>query len=96
MEKYTVDVNLFHKRRKPKYQQRYKKERLVEIFEMTYTGRGYQGYTPVKGFKGDSHTDLKENIDDYLKDLIEFINKPLVECKSCNGYGVELEEIRHG
>lgn len=94
-EKYTVDVNngIFQKRkRKPKYETRFRTERLVVIFEMTHEEKGYQNYTPIKGFRGTDHTDLKEKIDFYLESLMEFINKPVKDCPKCKGCGVIVDK----
>lgn len=96
-EKYSIDVNnqnIFSKRkRKPKYETRYRKDRTVKIFEMTHEEANYQGYIAIKGFIGDNQTDLKNKIDTFLKDIIEFINEPLVECKVCGGNGVILDKF---
>jgi hypothetical protein len=96
-ESFTVDVNnsLFSKRkRKPKIVQKYRKARLSDvIFEMTHAGREYEDYTVIKGFEGKDQTDLKQKIDFYLKNLIEFINKPLIDCPVCKGMGVIKDEI---
>lgn len=86
---YQVDVNdsFFKKRkRKPKYETRYQKERLVKVFEMCHAK--YQDYTPITPFEGDNQDDLKDNIDNYLNHLINIINEPLKECSHCNGCGV--------
>ena len=93
-EKYTVDVNndLFSKRkRKSKYETRYRTHRHVTVFEMTNDKDNYGGYTPIAGFHGKNHTDLKKNIDSYLENLMELINEPLVDCKHCAGSGVVLD-----
>lgn len=95
VKKYTVDVNcdFFSKRkRKPKYVEKQKKEVLEECFEMTHEKENYKGYTPIKGFKANSQAELKEKIDTYLSDLIDFINKPLEQCKHCDGNGVVLQK----
>lgn len=94
-EKYTIDVNAswFSKRkRKPKYETRYHKNRKIQIFEMTHKGDNYKNYTAIKGFEGKDEKDLKEKIDYYLKCLIECINKPLTECPKCKGNGVIIDE----
>lgn len=93
--KYTVDTNwsLFGKRKRPKYQTRYRSERQVECFEMTDDVRKYERYTPIKGFEGKDHEELKEKIDEYLKNLIEFINEPLKDCPNCKGLGVIFDAI---
>ena len=90
-EKYTIDKNLFTKR-KPKLETRYRSNREVKIFEMTWSPECYSAYTPIKGFKGKNEKDLKNNVDKYLKDLITKINEPLVDCPHCKGLGVILQE----
>ena len=52
----------------------------------------YQGYPIIQGFRGKNHEDLKNNIDDYCRNLIEIINQPLVDCSYCKGYGVIIDE----
>ena len=86
-EKYTVNTNMFTKRN-PKYETRFRRERLVTCFDMTYSPENYSGYTPIQGFEGKSQKDLKLKIDTYCEDLIKFINKPLRDCKYCKGLGV--------
>jgi len=66
--------------------------REVEVFEMTHSQKSYQGYTVIKGFEGKSQTNLKNNINKYLKELMIVINKPLVNCKHCDGTGVAPRE----
>lgn len=90
-EEYTVVENFFSKR-KNKYVTKHRNSREVKIFEMGWSPKCYEGYTPIKGFEGKNEKDLKKNIDKYLKDLIKEINEPLVECKHCNGMGVILQE----
>jgi hypothetical protein len=91
---YQRDVSRYGAK-KPKYITDYKEFREIEIFEMTYSSdRGYggnhKGYTPIEGFKGNNMGELKENIDNYLKDLMDKINEPVVDCKHCKGKGVVL------
>jgi hypothetical protein len=93
-ETYTVDTNnsIFDKRkRKPKYETRYRKARYIEVFQMTHSEANYQGYSAIKGFIGKSQQELKENIDTYLHGLMEHINEPLADCPHCNGAGVIRE-----
>jgi hypothetical protein len=90
---YSIDVNnsWFGKRkRKPKYEKRFRSHRLIEVFNMA--PKPYQGYKVINGFMGKDQEDLKNNIDDYCKQLIEFINEPLVDCPHCNGEGVIFEK----
>lgn len=95
-EEYTIDKNMYKKRAKPKYVTRFRNSRTVKIFEMTYFPYCYENYTPVKGFRGKDEKDLRKNVDKFLKDLINKINEPLVECPHCNGMGVIIkkEEIK--
>lgn len=91
--KYTVDVNLAHnlfsgRKRRPKYETRTQNESEWPCFEMTYSPENYKGYTPIKGFSGDTEEDLKKNIDEYLEELMAAINEPLQECPTCEGVGV--------
>ena len=88
-EIYHVDVNFG--KRKPKLEKRYRKHRLVEIFEMTYSPENYKGYTPIQEFVGDNLIDLRSKIDVYCEELITFINQPLTDCPSCDGFGVIWE-----
>jgi hypothetical protein len=91
IEEYIVNKNILTKR-KPKYIKQYRKSRKVPIFEMTWSPECYRGYTPIKGFEGKNEKDLKIKIDKYLKDLINEINKPLIECPHCKGEGVILKK----
>lgn len=86
-ETYTVDVNFMTKKR-AKYIKKYRTDREIEIFEMTYSPKGYNDYTPIPPFVGENHDDLKKNIDKYLKNLITEINEPLTDCPHCKGMGV--------
>lgn len=93
--KYTVDVNnsIFQKRkRKPKYVKKEEKERLDECFEMTHASQNYKGYTPIQGFQANTQKELKAKIDAYCREVIEFINKKIVECPHCEGGGVVMSE----
>jgi len=92
VEKYMVDVNLWHKRRKPKHETRYRNSRLVEVFAMTFSPENYGGYEPIKGFRGDNQEDLKKKIDSYCKALVKTINEPLNDCPDCRGMGVVLNK----
>lgn len=100
VRKYIVDVNNgpFQKRkRKSKYVEKQKTHSDYGCFEMTHKGKNYRGYTPIEGFRANSHEELKANIDNYCKDLIDFINTPLEECKHCSGYGkikTKIPELR--
>lgn len=90
-EKYTVDVNynIFSKRKKkPKYETRFRTDRSAEIFEMTPASSKYNNYTVISGLRANDHEELKEKLDLYLNDLIDYINSPVEDCPHCNGRGV--------
>lgn len=89
VEEYMVNVAI--SKRKPRYEKRFKRDRSVEIFEMTHSESNYKGYTVIPGFQGVDQEDLKKNIDTFLSKLIEKINQPLKECSHCKGYGVIFE-----
>lgn len=48
----------------------------------------YQKYPVLKGLVGKDEYDLKRQIDDYLKQLMEAINEPIKDCPQCQGRGV--------
>lgn len=85
IETFSVSVN---RGRRTQYVQRTRTERLVECFEMTHNDDPYKGYTPIEGFTGKNHKDLKRKIDAYLKALMDHINTPFAECRHCGGDGV--------
>lgn len=87
---YSVNINA-GSRRKPKYETRFRNKRSIKIFEMTNNEDKYKGYTVIEGFSGNNHNNLKNKIDTYLKNLIDFINEPLIDCPHCNGEGVILQ-----
>lgn len=88
---YKKDISRYGAR-KPKYITDYRETREITIFEMTYDEANYKGYTPIEGFKGRNIEELKENIENFLSDLMNKINEPVVDCKCCNGLGVTLAE----
>lgn len=96
---YRVDENnnIFSKRKRvPKYVTRTQTHRTYAIFEMTSKEKAYQGYTPIDGFWGNSAEDLRDRIDAYLNDLINFINEPTRECPQCKGAGILITTIQAG
>lgn len=91
LEEYLVDVNnsLFQKKkRKEKWEKRYRTHRDVTVFDMTYSPENYKGYTPIGGMKGDNYEDLENKILQFLAELMEEINMPLIDCPHCEGRGV--------
>lgn len=94
IEEYTVDVNnsIFNKRkRKPKFEKRYRKDRRVICFEMTPPSKKYEHYTPMGGVCGTDYKDLEKNILEKCEEIITIINEPLCDCPFCKGQGVVTE-----
>jgi len=89
-EAYQAYVSSFSSR-KPKYKIQYRQDRKVTIFEMTHSLANYKGYTQIEPFKGENTKDLQNNVDNFLNNLIKKINKPLIDCPHCKGYGVVLK-----
>ncbi len=85
-ESYTVDVG----KRKPKYETRYRRQREITIFETA--PKIYNSYPVQKGIEGKNQKDLENKVEEYLDELMEKINKPLIECKGCKGLGVIIEK----
>jgi len=95
-ESYTIDVNLnpFGKKRKPRYETRYRKSREVTIYEIA--PKPYQHYPTSPSFEGENWEDIEQKIKKYLEDLINKINEPLIDCKYCKGMGVVLnQQVKH-
>jgi hypothetical protein len=77
---------------KPKIRTYHHEHKTVESFEMTHESSNYRNYTPIKGFRGESLSDLAENIKLFVDELMEHINTPLTECEHCSGCGVIVGE----
>ncbi len=73
--------------RSPKFKTQTVDHKQVELFEMCHESKGYQSYTPIKGFSGSSLEDLVNTVKNYLQDLIDYINMPVAECQHCGGTG---------
>ena len=89
---YQRNISSFNAKR-PKYITDYRHNRQIKIFEMTHDGDdgNYKGYTAIKPFEGKNIEDLKNNIDNYLAELMTKINEPLHDCPNCKGLGVILK-----
>jgi len=74
----------------PRCKKRYVSTRSVKVYEMTYSPKGYQGYTPIKSVEANNEAELKEKVDKICEELIIMINEPYVDCPHCNGMGVVL------
>ncbi|WP_249436129.1 hypothetical protein [Paenibacillus sp. Marseille-Q4541] len=86
-ESYRVNVG----KRKPKYETRYTRSRTVKVYEVA--PKTYDRYPVIEPFEGKNEDDLKNNIQKFLDELMERINKPLVECEHCKGFGVISDEV---
>ncbi len=75
----------------PKYKRWHVVSREVECFEMTYSPKNYDRYTPIPGMEAKDEYELKEKLDKLCENTISMINEPLVDCPHCEGYGVILK-----
>lgn len=57
------------------------------IFEMTYSPKKYDRYTPIPAMYANNAAELKEKVDAWLQYIISIINEPLCECPQCLGKG---------
>lgn len=93
-ESYTVDVNsLSMRKRKPKYETRYRKDRRIKILDLHNGDKSWEKYGTVEApiFKAENLTELQNQLDQYLEDLMKRINEPLRDCPECKGVGVCLD-----
>ena len=94
IENYTVDVNNTflsgQRKRKPKYVTKQKIDHTETCFEMTNAVDKYKSYTVIEGFSAENQKELKEKIDNYCQNLIEFINTEMHDCKYCKGLGIKI------
>lgn len=64
------------------------------IFEMT--AERYRGYTQLEPITGRNLSDLAQELENYLKEIMSIINAPISYCTHCEGTGlVEPEKARH-
>ena len=81
----------------PRFTTATKTTKQQKIFEMTWKGArnggGYTGYTCIEPWEANSLQELYEYMQQYLKDLVLEINKPVVECQHCNGLGCITKTI---
>ncbi len=85
-ESYQVNVG----KRRPKYEVMYRRNRTIKIFETS--PQGYSSYPKQDGISAKNQRELEEKIDAYLEKIINYINKPLIECSHCGGQGVILDK----
>lgn len=75
----------------PRFSKKVHENKTEVIFEMTHEKKGYQGYTIIQPFSADNLEEMVQQVEVFLKELIEVINKPVVECNHCKGSGHVLE-----
>ena len=87
-EKFTSSLRSY---KPPRFTTTTKTTKQQKIFEMTWNGAhhggGYTGYTCIEPWEANSLQELYEYMQKYLQDLMQEINKPVVECQHCNGLG---------
>lgn len=78
--------------KRPRYNTKYVADRKIVVFEMTHASDPYRGYTVIPSMVGEDIEDLKHKVDKYCKEIIDEINKPLVDCSHCGGLGVIIND----
>lgn len=94
-EKLTASLKSY---RPPRFTTSVSTNKLVKLFRMTWAGadkgaKGYGDYPIIDGWKADSLQELYDNMQQYLSDLMQEINKPAVECSHCNGTGQLVKTV---
>ena len=69
-----------------RYTRVYVNERPVKIFEMA--PKPYTHYPLAPEFEAKDEKELKQKVETYLKEIMQKINAPLIECPHCKGHGV--------
>lgn len=93
-ESYQYDVG----KRKHKYETRYKYTRsspmitiyIDESHMKQYKDKAYATVCPE--FEGDTEQDVQNKMDEYVREIIEFTNKPVQDCPHCHGLGYVLSK----
>lgn len=92
---FTTTESYLASRNKWKTKSVTKNEKLIEVFEMTYSGykgaRGYDGYTCIPELHGNSVEDLYNKLDKFLTALINDLNSVVTECDCCKGTGYTVK-----
>lgn len=88
-EKLTASLKSY---RPPRFTTSVSTSKLVKLFSMTWpgagkSGKGFGDYPLIDAWKADSLQELYDNMQQYLSDLMQEINKPVIECSYCNGTG---------
>ena len=87
-EKLTASLKSY---RPPRFATTVSTNNLVKLFSMTWQGahqgKGYGDYPIIDGWKAYSLQELYDNMQQYLSDLMQEINKPMIKCNYCNGTG---------
>lgn len=93
-------TNLFSK--KPKYVTKMREKSCIPVYNMIYIkqngNRSYEApsWTQIAPtFESANYKELKESFNAYVKELVDFLNRPLKQCSHCKGTGV-IEEKKFG
>ncbi len=97
-ERYVT--NLFSK--KPKYVTKIKDKNCIPVYNMIYIkengAHSYEAssWTQIAPtFESANYKELETTFNSYVKELVDFLNKPLKQCSHCKGTGV-IEEKKFG
>lgn len=71
---------------------KFRDTRPIKVLEVA--PKPYQNYPVVVPFEGTSYENMMENIEKYLKNLIDEINEPMYDCPCCKGKGVVTKTQR--
>lgn len=86
---FTYDENAAHnllskRKRKPKYKRALASNRSIVVYSITPTS--------LTELQAPNQKALSQRIQEYCQKVVDFINKPLVDCPHCQGDGVLCEE----
>lgn len=59
---------------------------------MIHSSSNHKRYTLIQDFKINLQKELKEKINNYCKNLIEFINTKIIECFYCKSSGIVINK----
>ncbi len=82
-EKYKVDNGT---KRRPNLVEKQRIDKTIQVFQSC--PEAYQSYTVQEPIFANNYAELEQKVNDYLENLINKINEPLVECSHCKGHGV--------
>lgn len=78
---------------KPRFRETYINSKLIEVFEMTNDKHKYRDYTVIPGIEAVNAEELEMKIKRLSGYILKRINEPLIECPTCKGRGVIMDNI---